>query len=499
MKGPPRLVATATIAAALAVACSPSTEPSTRSPGPATASSVPTPSASSTNSISASTVVPTVLSTQPPSEDDASNEATAAYSTDAVAGSRPAAPGELILRRCWFRWFDHFEFELDWNPGTPVDAGTSTAGHSIQVEFGMGRGDVAGRPGTLTLPGPGIHRVIVPTELPISRDEIPYYWDDPPFGECVLVSGDVVSGANVEIAMTSPPAVPDSLQAQFVGLRGDVGLFPLAGLVHALERHRGVPFDRVYIDPDGELANVNLAIDGSCLELRQSYVVNDDWVLVEQRRDCVTADDVAGARIIGVSDDEWEVRVVGTGSAAERVAERLVGFFVAGAAPVSGDPVPTADDWVADWLEERPQFEIAASLDWNGETVLILDNTTARADSRYGEALVVGAQARYAGGSTLGCEEFTVSTVEEDTIRGDEAGFRYVATNDPTLIFSTPLADGTTHIAELAQGNNGDWFALLDLTNIERTRLEASDQIFDIVADTAVTNPDGTAAACTQG
>lgn len=472
-----RRFAVSIVAAAGIVACSPPPDAS-----PSTSTDAPPPATTDSQPAGAATTEPTGVA------------AGASFVPGPGRDAQPALDGELDLRRCTWRWFGHYELEIGWHP---TDGSRGEAGGVIPVEFFLVAGDTgagAAR-GTLALPAPGIHTVAIPVETPQpDPDQFSFRQRAPAGFHCALVSGAAGGGVEIDLAIDPPDGLtPGSLQAQLADFDHNDGLFPLAGLFHELDLRDRYPFDRVYIAPGESLDGVDFQTEGSCLLLTQHYDLDGESVVVQQRRGCTDRAGPEGDRVLRVVDEAWEVLVSGRPGSTDELADRLIGYAVAGADPVTGDPVPSADEFFAGWLADNPGFRLGARFEWEGREVAIVANTDPRGDGRY-DAVVFGLEPWNAGGSGLRCHEYTTAT-SDDGVRG----YRYFATGDRAAVFSTPMADGTTDVAELIQGDNGDWYGLLDLADVERTEVDVGHTIAIMFAETAVTRADGSPMPCTQG
>lgn len=507
------LVVVPTVAA---TACSPNTDRAADASAEATAvdtrsaeSSIPTAAAVSDRSqVVGASPLPTVA---PPSTSTAPGDRDEPGSSGRPARFEPAASdvvghpvdGSLTLERCQWRWFDRYDLDVVWSPAGADDPGTA----EIAIEFVVAAGDTgaAAAAGTLHLPGPGQHTVTITPSIPPLQPGEPVTAVVPVDGtNCILATvgeiGDAgdASGTALEVAIESPPeaanAHPDSLGAQLAGTRA-LGLLPLAGTLHRLTADGGHPFDRIFIDPNGVIEFAEVDRTGSCTSLRQTYRVADGAgsVAVVQRRGCIEHAHHAGDRVLRVVDDVWEVLVIGRGRRVDELAERLVGYRVAGVDTPSGGPDPNADDHLAAWLSDHPDHRLGARFPWNGGEIAIVENTAAGGYGRYAEPVEFVPGGVDAGGSSTPCEEYTVYSRDDGVV-----GYRYLVAADPETVFTTRLADGTEHVSELVEGDNGDWFGFIDLADVERTVVDEFDQVVTMFADTTVTTPSGDPMTCTQ-
>lgn len=160
---------------------------------------------------------------------------------------------------------------------------------------------------------------------------------------------------------------------------------------------------------------------------------------------------------------------------------------------MTGPAEPTADEYFAGYVAEHPSLRIVARFPFRDGEVAIVEDSSARADARFLEPAVYTLTGFNPGGGGVGCREFTVGQHDDDV-----EGYRFFVATVPGLVFSTPLADGSTHVAELDEVEPGLWVGFLDHAGVRREIVDAGGSPYRMIAQTEVTDAEGSPATCTQ-
>ncbi len=129
--------------------------------------------------------------------------------------------------------------------------------------------------------------------------------------------------------------------------------------------------DRLWIAPTRQLLSLGISQEGSCVSVDSSYPVGaDSTVSVSQRRSCPPSPRESNHRdrVVGLTDDVWEVHVVGKPDAIEELISQLSVLPFANVEPLA----PTAfdsDEYLDAWYDDNPDNIEVGRSGWNGGSV----------------------------------------------------------------------------------------------------------------------------------